>query len=126
MADGENDARMPDRPLSEEERHAIARAEAAIAGLAGRYRESAAADLARLKTAAADLAADPAGRATHLERVFAVAHDMKGQGATFGYSGVTTIGDQLCRFIQTHRETLDDADVAEVLRQIEALANKFR
>jgi len=121
------DETLPDdRPLSDEERRAIARAEAALAALAGHYRAAAEADLVRLRAAAADLAADPAARAVHLERVFTIAHDMKGQGATFGRPRVTEIGERLCRFIRTRRETLDDADVAEVRRHVEALAKEFR
>jgi hypothetical protein len=112
---------MAERPLSDEERQAIARAEAVIAGLAGQYRAVAEADLARLKAAAASLATDPAGRTSHLDRLFQISHDMKGQGATFGYPLVTAIGNRLCRFIEKHREILDDAGVAVVLRHVEAL-----
>lgn len=113
---------MAERPLSDEERQAIARAEAVVAGLAGQYLEAAIADLARLKAAAADLAADPAGRASCLDRLFHISHDMKGQGATFGYPLVTTIGNQLCRFIEKLRETLDDtAGITVVVRHVEAL-----
>ncbi len=112
---------MTDRPLSDEERQAIARAEAVVAGLAGQYLAAAEADLARLKAAAAGLANDAAGRGAHLDHLFQISHDMKGQGATFGYTLVTTIGNRLCRFIEKRRETLDDAGVAVVLRHVEAL-----
>jgi len=115
------DERGPERPLSEEERQAVARAEAVLSGLAGQYLAAAAADLARLKVAAARLAADPAGRASHLDCLFQVSHDMKGQGATFGFPLVTAIGNRLCRFIEKHREFLDDAGVAMMLRHVEAL-----
>lgn len=112
---------MAERPLSDDERQAIARAEAVVAGLAGQYLEAAEADLARLKAAAANLTADPAGRVSHLDRLFHISHDMKGQGATFGYPLVTTIGNRLCRFIEKRRETLDDAGVTAVLSHVEAL-----
>ena len=32
--------------------------------------------------------------------LFRVAHDMKGQGATFGYELITDIGNHLCRYIE--------------------------
>ncbi len=112
---------MADRPLTDEERQAIARAEAVIVGLAGEYLAAAEADLARLKATAANLAADPAGRVSHLDRLFQISHDMKGQGATFGYPLVTDVGNRLCRFIEKHREAMDDAGVAIVLRHVEAL-----
>ncbi len=119
MAKG--DEIVPERPLTDEERQAIARAEAVIASLAGQYLAAAAADLARLKAAADSLKADPVGRGSHLDRLFHISHDMKGQGATFGYPLVTTIGNRLCRFIETRRETLGTAGVAVVLRHVEAL-----
>jgi len=120
MAD-EADKIVPERPLTGEERQAIARAEAVVAGLAGQYLAAAAVDLAGLKAAAGRLAVDPAGRALHLDRLFRISHDMKGQGATFGYPLVTAIGNRLCRFIEKRRETLDDAGVAVVRRHVEAL-----
>lgn len=112
---------MADRPLTDEERQAIARAEAVIAGLAGEYLVAAEADLAQLKAASVRLASDPAGRVSHLDRLFQISHDMKGQGATFGYPLVTAIGNRLCRFIEKRRESLDNAGVAVVLRHVEAL-----
>lgn len=119
--EGDGDNIVPGRPLAEEERKAIRRAEAVIAGLAGRYLAAAEADLARLKAAAADVAADPAGWTSHLDRLFHISHDMKGQGATFGYPLVTDIGNRLCRFVEKRRETLDDAGMAVVLRHVAAL-----
>ena len=57
------------------------------------------------------------------ETLFRVAHDMKGQGATFGYDLVTEIGNHLCRYIE--RQANFDApqmDAVEIhvkaLRQI--------
>ena len=35
-----------------------------------------------------------------MNEVFKIAHDMKGQGATFGYDLVTNIGNHLCRYIE--------------------------
>jgi len=116
----------PGRRLTDEERKAIRRAEASIARLAGRYLAAAEADLARLKAAAADVLADPAGRTSHLDRLFRISHDMKGQGATFGYSLVTDIGGRLCRFVEKRRESLDDAGMAVVLRHVAALERVIR
>lgn len=112
---------MAERPLTDKERQAIARAEAVIANLAGQYLAAATADLARLKAAAADVAADPAGRTSDLDRLFHISHDMKGQGATFGYPLVTIIGNRLCRYIEKRRDTMDDAGVTVVLSHVEAL-----
>ncbi len=35
-----------------------------------------------------------------LNILFKLAHDIKGQGGTFGYDLITTIGDKLCRLIK--------------------------
>ena len=35
-----------------------------------------------------------------MHEVFKIAHDMKGQGATFGYDLITDIGNHLCRYIE--------------------------
>lgn len=73
----------------------LARAEAAIADLAKGYASWALADLAKARTALAT-ADDPAQRAKHVEALFRVGHDLKGQGASFGFPLVTKIGQSLC------------------------------
>ena len=47
------------------------------------------------------------------ETLFRVAHDMKGQGATFGYDLVTEIGNHLCRYIE--RQASFDAPQMEAV-----------
>jgi hypothetical protein len=76
--------------------NALARAEAAVANLAQDYATWALADVARARTALAAAVDDPARRAPHVETLFRVGHDLKGQGASFGYPLVTKIGHSLC------------------------------
>ena len=58
-------------------------------------------DLANLSTAFEDLKAGPADKdKENLERIFGIAHDMKGQGGSFNYGLVTTVGNLLCRFVE--------------------------
>jgi len=78
---------------------ALKRAEAALAALEHRYIEWAEADCARLDAAWTAWAADPSHDAVGLRPVFSVAHDMKGQAATFGYPLVGALGNRLCREI---------------------------
>ena len=75
---------------------ALARAEAAVAGLAKDYARWALADVAKARAALAAAAEDPARRAQQIETVFRVGHDFKGQGASFGYPLITRIGHSLC------------------------------
>jgi hypothetical protein len=109
---------------------ALARAEAALAALEGRYIAWAEADLARLEAAWADLAAGsegagdiPSGPARR--RLFSVAHDMKGQAATFGYPLVGDFANCLCRIVES-ADDLDPADHARSERLVAAVGRVIR
>jgi HPt (histidine-containing phosphotransfer) domain-containing protein len=93
---------------------ALARAEAALNSLSSRYLSWAEADLAALRAALAELSTDP----SWLARLFTIAHDMKGQAATFGYPLVTAIGERLCRYIDTHPKESDPARIAAMVEAI--------
>ncbi len=54
------------------------------------------------------------------ENLFRIAHDMKGQGATFDYELVTDIGNHLCRYIE-RQETFDDIQMQQIEAHIKAL-----
>lgn len=80
----------------------LERAEKVIASMADSYLEWVQEDLGRLQGAYDRLfaAKDTAGRQQALSEVFQVAHDMKGQGGSFGYDLITAIGNELCRMIE--------------------------
>jgi 2,4-dienoyl-CoA reductase-like NADH-dependent reductase (Old Yellow Enzyme family) len=48
----------------------------------------------------ANEAEEDAETAAQLEAIFAVSHDIKGQGGSFDYQLMTIVGNQLCRFIE--------------------------
>jgi len=77
---------------------ALAQAQAAVAAMADEYIGWVTADLERLDTAVA--AIDAIAPASGLKAAHGVAHDIKGQGATFGYKLVTDIAAMLCRYLQ--------------------------
>lgn len=80
---------------------ALARAEAALAALHGDYLTWAANDLDRLRCAVAALRRTAAGgRAEAARVVFAIAHDIKGQAATFDYPLLSRLGMALCRLAE--------------------------
>jgi len=74
----------------------LARAEAAIADLAKDYSTWALADVAKGRATLAAAEADVANRAAHMETLFRVGHDLKGQGSSFGYPLITKLGHSLC------------------------------
>lgn len=80
---------------------ALERAEAVIANLTGSYLQWVQEDLVKLQNAYDVLAAAPDdGRKAAAEKIFQIAHDIKGQGGSFGYNLMTVIGNSLCRFIE--------------------------
>jgi len=96
-------------------------AEAAIADLADSYQEWVQDDLNRLRDALESLKADPMND-ERLQAVFAIVHDMKGQGGSFGYDLVTRIGHQLCRFIDGMDRVIDRNAAIQVIGfHVEAL-----
>lgn len=80
---------------------ALARAEAALAGLSQRYLDWATSDATRLSACIQDMQDGNIPLATGLPRLFTIAHDMKGQAATFGYPLVSELGNRLCRLIES-------------------------
>ncbi len=81
----------------------LARAQAAVDDLAKGYTTWARADVDRARKALDAALADPAQRAKHVEELFRVAHDLKGQGASFGYPLVTKIADTLCKLTRDRK-----------------------
>lgn len=81
---------------------ALERAEKVIASMADSYLEWVQEDMKRLQAAYDRLAtaADDDARRNVLDEVFQVAHDMKGQGGSFGYDLITAVGNELCRMIE--------------------------
>lgn len=78
-------------------------------------------DLAKLSAATDQAVADKANRAKHVHDLYMKAAEIKGQGATFGYPLMSTIGSQLCRFIETVGNDLNDAQMGVVKLHVETL-----
>jgi chemotaxis protein histidine kinase CheA len=89
---------------SADDLRAIKKAETVISNLAEKYVEVADLDLANLMKTTEALKADPGNREKRMKAVFLVAHDMKGQGGSFGYPLITAVCNQLCRFIEKVEE----------------------
>ena len=89
---------------------ALARAEQAIADLGGEYLDWVQEDLKKLEDGFNALKASDGGSQELIGVIFRVAHEIKGQGGSFGYDLMTLIGNQLCHFV----EELAEAGPSEV------------
>ncbi|MDQ7249252.1 Hpt domain-containing protein [Dongia sedimenti] len=98
----------------------LARAQAAVADLAKHYGANTLGDLdqcaALLKTAREA----PDRRAAAIKDLYGIAHNIKGQGGSFGYPLVTRIGHSLCTLVRQERE-FSDADLGVVQAHLDAL-----
>lgn len=98
----------------------IERVNEAMAKLKATYvAEWAPASLAEMEATVGELSAPRSRAAGAFERLYRLAHDMKGQGATFGYSLITQIGEALCR-LTADRDSGSEGEVALLRAHIEA------
>lgn len=98
---------------------AMARAEDAVAELAADYTVWALDDVKRAEDAFALFKSEPGQRKAHLENLYRAAHDMKGQGGSFGFPLVTKIGHSLCRYLKGGE--MGDANLPVIQAHISAL-----
>lgn len=100
----------------------MARAEAAVADLARSYTAWAGADVA---TCAAHLAearaASGEARVARARDIHAVAHNIKGQGSSFGYPLMTRLGQSLCQLTR-RKPSFSDADLDLAQAHIDAMS----
>ncbi|WP_417516772.1 hypothetical protein [Minwuia sp.] len=82
----------------------IRKAQAAIDDLAGDFRERAGNDLEKVHRLVGLSESRADELRAHYAEIFEVIHDLKGQGSTFGYTLLTSIGDNLCRYMMKHDE----------------------
>jgi chemotaxis protein histidine kinase CheA len=94
----------------------LEKAEQVIQSMSEDYLKWAKDDLVRLAKAFAVLKSSggQGDTAAQLEAIFAVSHDIKGQGGSFDYQLMTVVGNQLCRFIENLNGKAD-ANAIEVI-----------
>ena len=97
----------------------LAAAEAQVEALADSFESWARGDLAALQDALQG-AGQMSRRRQEFDRIFQVAHDMKGQGSTFGYNLLTEIAGSLCDFLRRLTDP-SDADLVVVRHHVNAL-----
>src|SRR5712664_440487 len=97
----------------------VARAEQALAGLSGEFKNWMVIEANRLSTAHAAIVRN--GFSEHAnEELFRAPHDIKGDAATFGYPSAAAAADSLCRIIE-HAPELDRVPPELITYHIKAI-----
>ncbi|MCF2524175.1 Hpt domain-containing protein [Bradyrhizobium sp. G127] len=102
----------------------VARAEQALAGLAGEFNNWMQVECERLSAAYAAIQRDGLNGQNH-EELFRAAHDIKGGAATFGYPTAAAAAESLCRIIE-HAPDLAKVPGELVLHHVNAILAIFR
>ena len=77
----------------------VARAEKALAGMSGEFRQWMEIEVERLAAAHAAILKDGFAK-TARDELFRAAHDIKGDAATFGFPPAAAVAESLCRIIE--------------------------
>lgn len=99
----------------------IGAAESKISSMKSDYLKWVGADLDALTAACEAAVKNKESRATHIDALYSKAVEIKGQGGSFGFPLMTTVGSQLCRFIEIQGNDLDDARMDIVKLHVETL-----
>jgi HPt (histidine-containing phosphotransfer) domain-containing protein len=97
----------------------VARAEKALAGLSGEFRNWMTIEADRLSAAHAAILKDGFTNFTR-EELFRAAHDIKGDAATFGFPSAGAAAESLCRIIE-HAPDLDEVPHELIAHHINAI-----
>ncbi len=97
----------------------VARAEQALAGLSGEFKNWMRIEAARLATAYATIVQDGFSERAS-DELFRAAHDIKGDAATFGYPSAAATADSLCRIIE-HAPDLEKVPAELISHHIKAI-----
>ena len=99
----------------------LKKAEALIANLQGDYLQWATEDAEHLVKALAHLEARPTDKGAR-DELFRIAHDMKGQGGSFGYDLITVVGDRLCRLLEKLPAALTGSHLAAIRLHVQTMS----
>lgn len=97
----------------------IARAEAALTQLSGEFGGWMQSETERLEAARQEIKRAGFTENTHRE-LFRIAHDIKGEAATFGYPAVAGVADSLCRLLE-HTPEVKRIPIALVDQHVNAV-----
>jgi chemotaxis protein histidine kinase CheA len=98
----------------------LARAQAAVADLARTYVPTTLADVDRCAEFLKTARETPERRGDAVRDLYGIAHNIKGQGSSFGYQLVTRIGHSLCTLVRQERP-FSEADLGVIQAHLDAL-----
>lgn len=98
----------------------LERAEKVIAGMTDSYLEWVQEDLNRIDECYKSMQDAEPPRKKAADNLFQVAHDIKGQGGSFGYDLMTVIGNELCRLLERH-DSFGNAEMQAIKVHIDAM-----
>ena len=101
---------------------ALARAEAAVEALKANYEDWVHDDIGALKEAYDDAVANPSVRGEKAKQIDGIAHDIKGQGSSFGYPLMSAIGGSLSEFCR-NISRLEVAQLDVIRAHIDAMTS---
>src|SRR5213080_2048176 len=107
--------RVPESDLDDP----VGRAEKALAGLSGEFKNWMTIEADRLSTAHAAILKDGFTNVTR-EELFRAAHDIKGDAATFGFPSAGAAAESLCRIVE-HAPELDKVPSDLIAHHINAI-----
>ena len=99
----------------------IAQAEAAIAALTDQYIPVLKSEIRRLESLAAEARRRPGGNGALMLEIYRIAHNIKGQGGSFGFHLVTDIGASLCE-VTREPGARDGGEIDVIDRHLEAMS----
>jgi len=98
----------------------LARAQAAVAALSRDYLVWARADIEASRRLLAAARSEPERRREHFAALFNLAHNIKGQGSSFGYPLMTRLGQSLCQLTRAPA-SFADADFALAVAHLDIM-----
>jgi len=114
----QNRAAAPSQNNSVINEDTFKRAEEAVSKLSEQYREWALSDIETLRGCLASLS-DDAKRDDAIAKIRSIAHDMRGQGSTFGYPLITQIAQSISGTLKMAPDT--DGLVSDLTAHIDAV-----
>ena len=100
---------------------AVRDAEAAVAALADSFLEWINEDIGKAKKALAAAQEKPGDNQAELREIFGVVHNVKGQGGSFGYDLLTSIGGSLCDYLRNEDASADEKQLKVVAAHFAAM-----
>ena len=114
----QNTAAVPSQNNSVINADTFKRAEEAVSKLSEQYRDWALSDIETLRGCVASLT-DDAQRDEAVAKIRSIAHDMRGQGSTFGYPLITQVAQSISRTLKSSPDT--DGLVSDLTAHIDAV-----